>query len=559
MRDIRHILVTYALIYANGQAHLGHLLGFIQTDIFCRFQRLQGHRCYYICGADMHGTPIMIRAQERGLEPSQMAHQIADEQLADFKKFHIQFDNFYHTDSPENKALYHKLKANNDIITKTISQAFDEEKQMFLPDRFIKGTCPTCKTPDQYGDSCEHCGATYSPTDLLNPVSVLSGKTPVSKDSEHYFFDLPKYETRLRTWIQGNQSHHVQEAVANKLGEWLDSGLKPWDISRDAPYFGFEIPGAPGKYFYVWLDAPIGYLASFKNYANKNTSSPAESQDLFDYFFDAKQAETNHSEVYHFIGKDITYFHTLFWPALLMGSGTRLPTSVFTHGFLTVDGKKMSKSRGTFITANRYLKHLNPEYLRYYFAAKLGPEVEDLDLNLSDFMLRVNSDLVGKVINIASRCAGFIKKYFNNTLSQALINPELFETLKNASGEIAEAYNSREYALAVRKIMALSDLSNQFIDGHKPWSLIKTPGQEAMESEAHQVCTQGLNCFRHLIIYLKPILPELTQKSEAFLNIPELAWKDSEVALLGHPIHDFSPLMTRIEEKTLEAMQNDVD
>jgi methionyl-tRNA synthetase len=558
---MRDILVTYALLYANGQAHLGHLLGFIQTDIFCRFQRLQGHRCYYICGADMHGTPIMIRAQEKGLDPAEMAHQIAQEQLRDVQKFHILFDNFYHTDSLENKALsydfYRKLKNNHDIITQTISQAFDEEKQMFLPDRFIKGTCPTCKTSDQYGDSCEHCGATYSPTDLINPVSVLSGKPPIPRQSEHYFFDLPKYETRLRAWIKDGKN--VQEAVANKLNEWLDAGLKIWDISRDSPYFGFEIPNAPGKYFYVWLDAPIGYLASFKNYADQQTKTPEESQALFDRFFDPIESQKNHTELYHFIGKDITYFHTLFWPALLMGSNTRLPNSVFTHGFLTVDGKKMSKSRGTFITANRYAKHLNPEYLRYYFAAKLGSEVEDIDLNLSDFMLRVNSDLVGKVINIASRCAGFIKKYFDNTLSKNLVSLELADSLKQASSEIATAYEAREYATAVRKIMSLADLSNQFIDQYKPWGLIKQEGQETQESQAHQVCTQGLNCFRHLIIYLKPILPELAEKSEDFLNIPALTWQDSGSALLDHRIHDFVPLMTRIDETTLEAMVHDVD
>jgi methionyl-tRNA synthetase len=558
---MRDILVTYALLYANGQAHLGHLLGFIQTDIFCRFQRLQGNRCYYICGADMHGTPIMIKAHEKGLDPAAMAHQIAQEQLQDVEKFHVLFDNFHHTDSPENRALsydfYHTLKNNQDIITQTISQAFDEEKQMFLPDRFIKGTCPVCKTPDQYGDSCEHCGATYSPTDLLNPISVLSGKAPVPRESEHYFFNLPHYETRLRAWIKDGKN--VQSAVANKLNEWLDAGLKVWDISRDAPYFGFEIPDAPGKYFYVWLDAPIGYLASFKNYADKNTSSTEESDALFKKFFDPALNQHNQTELYHFIGKDITYFHTLFWPALLMGSNTRLPNSVFTHGFLTVDGKKMSKSRGTFITARRYSKHLNPEYLRYYFAAKLGSQVEDIDLNLSDFMLRINSDLVGKVINIASRCAGFIKKYFNNTLSLGLINAELHETLKNASSEITLAYESREYATAVRKIMSLADLSNQFIDQYKPWSLIKQEGQAIDQSETHQVCTQGLNCFRHLIIYLKPILPELAKKSEDFLNIPELNFASAQGSLLNHAIHDFIPLMTRIDEKALEAMIHDVD
>jgi methionyl-tRNA synthetase len=556
---MRNILVTYALIYANGQAHLGHLLGFIQTDIFCRFQRMQGNRCFYICGADMHGTPIMIRAQEKGLAPADMAHGIAKEQLNDFNQFHIQFDEFYHTDSEENRTLsyefYRKLETKGDILRQTISQAFDEEKQMFLPDRFIKGTCPVCKTPDQYGDSCEHCGATYSPTDLINPVSVLSGKPPIKKDSEHFFFDLPRYETRLRAWIQDHSSGHVQEAVANKLQEWLDAGLKPWDISRDAPYFGFEIPNAPGKFFYVWLDAPIGYLASFKHYADTHSTSDQESQALFNEFFDPNSS----AELYHFIGKDITYFHTLFWPALLMGSDTRLPTGVFTHGFLTVDGKKMSKSRGTFITANRYLRHLNPEYLRYYFAAKLGSQVEDIDLNLSDFMLRVNSDLVGKVINIASRSAGFLKKYFDNRLSQHLLDPALDQKLSEAAPLIAADYEHREYAAAVRKIMALADLCNQFIDTHKPWSSIKESGEETLQSKTHQVCTQGLNAFRHLMLYLKPILPELAKKTESFLNIPPMVWSDAQKALLDHPIEDFSPMMTRIDPKTLEIMLHDAD
>ncbi len=537
----RKILVTSALPYANGSIHLGHLVEYIQTDIWVRFQKMQGHECYYVCADDAHGTPIMLRAQSEGITPEQLIHATSEEHQADFKDFAVSFDNFHSTHSDENRffaeTIYNRLKNAGHISKRTISQAYDPEKEMFLPDRFIKGTCPKCGADDQYGDNCEACGATYSTTELKNAVSVVSGAKPIEKDSEHYFFKLPDFEAMLKDWTA---SGHLQDEVSNKLKEWFESGLQEWDISRDAPYFGFEIPDAPGKFFYVWLDAPIGYIASFKNLCDKQ-----------DIDFDAFWESDSETELYHFIGKDIIYFHGLFWPAILHGSGFRTPTAIYSHGFLTVDGKKMSKSRGTFIKARTYLNELNPEYLRYYFSAKLGSGVTDLDLNLEDFRLRVNSDLVGKVVNIASRCAGFIKKKFNSTLSDNISEPELFEQFAQASQTIADHYESREFSKAIREIMALADAANQYIDNKKPWQAIK---EEGREQEVHDVCSMGLNLFRQLMIYLSPVLPVMAEKTCDFLNIDAMQWSDAQNALTAHEIKKFKPLMMRVEEDKIQAM-----
>ena len=537
----RKILVTSALPYANGSIHLGHLVEYIQTDIWVRFQKMQGHECYYVCADDAHGTPIMLRAQSEGITPEQLIKDTKDEHQADFKDFAVNFDNFHSTHSPENRffaeTIYNRLNDAGHISKRTISQAYDPEKEMFLPDRFIKGECPKCGAADQYGDNCEACGATYNPTELKNAVSVVSGAKPVEKNSEHYFFKLPDFESMLKDWTA---SGHLQDEVSNKLQEWFEAGLQEWDISRDAPYFGFEIPNAPGKFFYVWLDAPIGYIASFKNLCDKQGID-------FDSFWEA-DSET---ELYHFIGKDIIYFHGLFWPAILHGSGFRTPTAIFSHGFLTVDGKKMSKSRGTFIKARTYLNELNPEYLRYYFSAKLGSGVTDLDLNLEDFRLRVNSDLVGKVVNIASRCAGFVKKKFNSTLSESISEPELFAQFAQASESIAGHYEAREFSKAIRKIMALADLANQYIDEKNPWQAIK---EEGREQEVHDVCSMGLNLFRQLMIYLSPVLPVMAEKSCDFLNIDTMQWSDAQTPLSAHEIKKFKPLMMRVEEDKVQAV-----
>ncbi len=537
----REILVTSALPYANGPIHLGHLVEYIQTDIWARFQRLRGHRCYYVCADDAHGTPIMLRAQADGITPEELIERVGAEHRRDFADFAIGFDNYYTTHSPENRELaetiYLGLKEGGHIVRRTISQAYDPVREMFLPDRFIRGECPRCGAPDQYGDSCEVCGATYSPTDLKNPVSALSGATPVEKESEHYFFRLADFEPMLREWTS---SGHLQEEVANKLQEWFEAGLKEWDISRDAPYFGFEIPGAPGKYFYVWLDAPIGYLASFRNLCQR------EGLD-----FDAWVRPGSETEMVHFIGKDIVYFHALFWPAMLHGAGFRTPTAIWAHGFLTVNGHKMSKSRGTFITARSYLAHLNPEYLRYYFAAKLGPNVEDIDLNLEDFRVRVNSDLVGKLVNIASRCAGFITRHFDGVLADTLEDEALYRRFVEAGEEIAQAYEGREYSRVIRLVMHLADQANQYIDERKPWAVIKEPGREG---EVEAVATQALNLFRVLMIYLKPVLPVTAAAAEEFLAVEPLTWADREQPLLGHCINRYRPLLTRVEEKAVEAM-----
>lgn len=541
MTTQRTMLVTSALPYANGHLHLGHLVEHIQTDIWVRTQKMLGHTCIAVCGDDAHGTPIMLKAESLGITPEALTTEMRLSHEADFKAFQIAYDQYHTTHSPENRQLaseiYTALQARGDIIKKTIRQAYDPVKEMFLPDRYVKGTCPKCDTPDQYGDNCEACGATYSPTDLKNPVSALSGATPVEKDSEHYFFDLPRYEELLKNWtING----HLQEEVANKLGEWFKEGLKQWDISRDAPYFGFEIPGAPNKYFYVWLDAPIGYMASFKAYCDRTGVS-------FDDFWH----EDSNAELIHFVGKDIIYFHALFWPAILSGSGHRLPTAIYAHGFLTVNGQKMSKSRGTFIEARTYLKYLDPEYLRYYFAAKLNGRVDDLDLNFDDFFHRVNADLIGKIVNIASRCAGFIQKRFDNQLASTLHDPELYQRLLDLRETVIDAYVQRDDARAIRHIMEAADQVNQYIDTHKPWALAKDPDRLA---DVQLICTMGLNLFRLLITYLKPVLPRMAEASEHFLNCSPLTWESPKTPLLNHEIRPFTPLLQRVDREKIEAM-----
>ena len=540
----RKILVTSALPYANGSIHLGHLVEYIQTDIWVRFQKMQGHECHYVCADDAHGTPIMLRAQNEGITPETLIANIAKEHQTDFKDFSIGFDNFHSTHSDENKALAQQIYLANreagHITTRTISQAYDPEKEMFLPDRFIKGECPKCGANDQYGDNCEVCGATYAPTDLINPISAVSGATPITKESEHYFFKLANFESALKSWTTGG---HLQDEVSNKLDEWLESGLRDWDISRDAPYFGFEIPDAPDKFFYVWLDAPIGYLASFKHYCERTGVD-----------FDEYMKPDSTTEMVHFIGKDIIYFHALFWPAMLQGANFRLPNNIYAHGFLTVDGKKMSKSRGTFINARTYLNYLNPEYLRYYYAAKLSSGIEDIDLNLEDFQNRINSDLVGKVINIASRCAGFINKGFEGKLSSSLSEPILFKEFVDKSTAIADKMENREFGHAMREIIGLADKANQYIDEKKPWTLAKEEGQE---QQVQDICTMGINLFRVLIIYLKPVLPETAKQAETFLNISPLQWADIPNPILSQGINKFKPLMTRVESEKIQSIQED--
>ena len=540
----RKILVTSALPYANGSIHLGHLVEYIQTDIWVRFQKMQGHECHYVCADDAHGTPIMLRAQSEGITPETLIANIAKEHQTDFKDFSIGFDNFHSTHSDENKALAQQIYLANreagHITTRTISQAYDPEKEMFLPDRFIKGECPKCGANDQYGDNCEVCGATYAPTDLINPISAVSGATPITKESEHYFFKLANFESALKSWTTGG---HLQDEVSNKLDEWLESGLRDWDISRDAPYFGFEIPDAPDKFFYVWLDAPIGYLASFKHYCERTGID-----------FDEYMKPDSTTEMVHFIGKDIIYFHALFWPAMLQGANFRLPNNIYAHGFLTVDGKKMSKSRGTFINARTYLNYLNPEYLRYYYAAKLSSGIEDIDLNLEDFQNRINSDLVGKVINIASRCAGFINKGFEGKLSSSLSEPILFKEFVDKSTAIADKMENREFGHAMREIIGLADKANQYIDEKKPWTLAKEEGQE---QQVQDICTMGINLFRVLIIYLKPVLPETAKQAETFLNIYPLQWADIPNPILSQDINKFKPLMTRVESEKIQSIQED--
>jgi methionyl-tRNA synthetase len=538
---IRKILVTSALPYANGPIHLGHLVEYIQTDIWVRFQKQRGQQCYYVCADDTHGTPIMLRADKEGITPETLIGKVWQQHNADFQEFSVAFDNYHSTHSDENRELsamiYSQLRDAGHISSRTITQAFDPVKQMFLPDRFIKGDCPKCGAAEQYGDGCEVCGATYSPTDLKNAVSALSGEKPIEKESVHYFFDLANFTDMLAAWTNAG---HLQAEVTNKLAEWLQGGLQQWDISRDAPYFGFEIPDAPSKYFYVWLDAPIGYMASFKNLCAKTGLN-------FDEFW----AKDSDAELYHFIGKDIIYFHALFWPAMLSGAGLRTPTAIFAHGFLTVNGEKMSKSRGTFITARTYLEHLNPEYLRYYFAAKLSGGVDDIDLNFDDFSQRVNSDLVGKVVNIASRCSGFIAKRFANGLSADCAEPALFDSFIAVNETVAEFYEAREYAKAMREIMALADKANQYIDEKKPWLIAKEEGQDA---QLQAVCSMGLNLFRVLAAYLKPVIPTLASEAESFLNIPSQGWVAGMQPLLVHTINDFKPLMTRVDADKITAI-----
>ncbi len=537
----RKILVTSALPYANGPIHLGHLVEYIQTDIWVRFQKQRGNQCYYVCADDTHGTPIMLKADQEGITPEELIARVGQEHLADFTDFGVAFDNYHSTHSEENRVLseliYQRLKEGGHITSRSITQAFDPVKKMFLPDRFIKGECPRCGAADQYGDNCEVCGATYAHTELKNPVSEVSGETPVERESVHYFFKLADFTDMLRRWTAEG---HLQNEVLNKLNEWLESGLQEWDISRDAPYFGFEIPDAPGKYFYVWLDAPVGYMASFKNLCSKKGLD-----------FDAFWGRDSDAELYHFIGKDIIYFHALFWPAMLHGAGFRKPITIFTHGFLTVNGEKMSKSRGTFIKARTYLGHLNPEYLRYYFAAKLSDGVDDIDLNFQDFSQRVNSDLVGKVVNIASRCSGFINKRFAGKLSARCAEPEMFEQFRAAHEPIAEHYEGREFRKAMREIMALADKANQYIDEQKPWIIAK---QEGRDQELQEVCSMGINLFRLLIAYLQPVLPALAGNAAEFLNIATQPWPDQAQPLLSHGINKFKPLMTRVEMDKIDAV-----
>ncbi len=542
MSEARQILVTSALPYANGSIHLGHMLEYIQTDMWVRFQKLRGNQCVYVCADDAHGSAIMLRAEKEGITPEQLIANVQAEHSADFADFLVDFDNFHSTHSEENRhfagLIYTRLRDAGHIATRSVTQYFDPEKGMFLADRFIKGTCPKCGAEDQYGDNCEKCGATYEPTELKDPRSAISGATPVLRESKHFFFKLPDFEVMLKEWTR---SGALQESVANKIAEWLDAGLQEWDISRDAPYFGFEIPDEPGKYFYVWLDAPVGYMASFANLCKRRPELD----------FDAFWGKDAKAELYHFIGKDIINFHALFWPAMLEGAGYRKPTALNVHGYLTVNGQKMSKSRGTFIKARTYLEHLNPEYLRYYYASKLSRGVDDLDLNLEDFVQKVNSDLVGKVVNIASRCAGFIHKGNGGVLVEANPEPELWAAFQDAAPSIAEAYEARDFARAMREIMALADRANAWIADKAPWALNK---QEGKQAEVQAICALGVNLFRQLVILLKPVLPKLAEAAEAFLNVAPLTWADLASPLANHPLNAFTPLMTRIEPAKIEAM-----
>lgn len=537
----RKILVTSALPYANGPIHLGHMLEYIQTDIWVRFQKLRGHTCTYVCADDAHGTAIMLKAEQLGRTPEQQIAIVKAEHERDFAAFLVGFDNYHSTHSEENRQLSNLIYVRNRdkgyIVTREITQLFDPEKQMFLADRFVKGTCPKCGKEDQYGDNCEACGATYAAHELKNPRSTISGATPVLKANTQLFFDLPQFEGMLKEWTR---SGHLQDGIANKLAEWLEAGLQQWDISREAPYFGFEIPDHPGKYFYVWLDAPIGYMASFQNLCNRRS----------DLNFDDYWAKDSTTELYHFIGKDIINFHGLFWPAMLTGADFRTPTAIFSHGFVTVNGAKMSKSRGTFIKAETYLRHLNPEYLRYYFAAKLSAHIDDIDLNLEDFAQRVNADLVNKVVNIASRSAGFIAKQ-GGRLSTHNAEADLLADAQGKAAQIAEYYEQREFGKAMREIMAIADKANQYIDEKAPWALAKQAGKE---QEVLDVCTVGINLFRLLVLYLKPVLPKLAEQTEAFLNVSAFHWEDCNNLLLGHAINPFKPLMQRVDMKQIEAI-----
>lgn len=539
--DPRKLLVTCALPYANGSIHLGHMLEHIQADIWVRYQRLRGNTVNFICADDAHGTPIMLKAQQMGMTPEAMIEMVSEEHQRDFAGFDISFDNYHSTHSDENRELashiYLQLKKNGFISSRTISQLFDPEKEMFLPDRFVKGTCPKCKSEDQYGDNCDACGETYSPTELINPKSAVSGATPVMKDSEHFFFDLPQFESMLKEWTR---SGSLQSETANKMQEWFEGGLQQWDISRDAPYFGFEIPGEKDKFFYVWLDAPIGYMGSFKNLCDKRG----------DLDFNEYWNKDSKTELYHFIGKDIVYFHSLFWPAMLDGSGFRKPTNVFVHGYVTVNGAKMSKSKGTFVKASTYLNHLDPECLRYYYAAKLNNRIDDLDLNLEDFTQRVNADVVNKIVNLASRNAGFITKRFDGKLSADFAEPELYAEFADAADRIAELFEAREFGRAIREITALADKANQYVDEKAPWVVAK---QEGQDQALQDICTVGINLFRVLMTYLKPVMPALAERTEAFLN-QELTWEGVATPLTDHEVTPFKALFNRIDPKQVEAM-----
>ncbi|MDH2273666.1 methionine--tRNA ligase [Moraxella porci] len=547
MTTNRKILVTSALPYANGPIHLGHLVEYIQTDIWVRAMKAMGHTVTYVCADDAHGTAIMLKAEANGITPEEQIATVKASHEKDFAGFHIGFDNYHSTHSPENEhfsqAIYTKLEQGGYIFTKDVEQLFDTEKGLFLADRFVKGECPECGAKDQYGDNCEVCSSTYNATELKNPYSTLSNTAPVIKSSKHYFFDLPKFEAFLKTWTKGD--NRLQSAIYNKLSEWFEAGLAPWDISRDAPYFGFKIPntpaGEPDKYFYVWLDAPVGYMASFKNLCDRTGLD-----------FDEYWKKDSTTELYHFIGKDIVYFHALFWPAMLEGAGLRTPTAINAHGFLTVNGEKMSKSRGTFIKAETYLENLNPEYLRYYFASKLSSSVEDINLDLEDFMQKVNSDLIGKVVNIASRCAGFIHKNNDGKLADTLSEPALVQEIIDAGADIAAAYEAREFGRATRLIMACADKANEYIDTHKPWALNK----EGKTEEVQAVCTVALNIFHKLVIYLAPILPILSENARIFFNVDSLAFDTRHTHLVNHTINAFSPLMSRVEKDKVDAMVN---
>ncbi|MFV9925292.1 MAG: methionine--tRNA ligase [Francisella endosymbiont of Hyalomma scupense] len=546
---MRKILVTNALPYANGDLHLGHILGYIQSDIWVRFQKLQGNQCIFVCGSDTHGTPIMLKAKNLGITPEELAAKYSNNHQQDFANFEINFDNYHSTHSALNKEIvediYNKLNNKNLISKKAIAQAYDPEAKMFLPDRFVKGTCPKCKAEDQYGDSCEVCGATYDPTELINPRSVISGQAPIQKNSEHYFFDLPTLEKDIKNWIDSNTL--LQPEVSNKLAEWFEQSLQSWDISRDAPYFGFAIPNTnEQKFFYVWLDAPIGYIASFRDYCNNNNVD-------FDQFWGDNNSN---SELYHFIGKDIIYFHALFWPAILASTGYKTPTSVFANGFLTVNGKKMSKSRGTFIQARTYLNNLEPSYLRYYFASRLTSRIDDIDLNLEEFVTKSNSDIIGKIVNIASRCAGFIYKKFDGILSDEIFDKELEHEFAKNHDTITQAFEKREFATAVRLIISLADKANHFIDYHKPWQLAK---EQSQEQKVHQVCSQGINMFKVLATYLKPIIPTIIAEAEKFLNTELANWSDAPKFLINHKINKFKPLAIRVEKQKVDKILEDTE
>tara|TARA_B100001123_G_scaffold363237_1_gene420834 strand:- start:2046 stop:3692 length:1647 start_codon:yes stop_codon:yes gene_type:complete len=541
---MKKIIVTSALPYANGSIHLGHLVEYLQTDIWVRNQKMSGNNCIYICADDAHGTPIMLKAQELKITPEKLIEKIYKEHVNDFSDFQIEFDNYYTTHSDENKffseLIYSKLYQNGDIISKTISQFYDAEANMFLPDRYVRGDCPKCGAKDQYGDSCEECGASYSSSEIKNPISTITQSIPITKKSEHQFFKLRSYEKFLKKWVSDKT---LQKEIRNKLDEWLSEGLSDWDITRDAPYFGFEIPNTKDKYFYVWLDAPIGYIASYKNYCDKNNKE-----------FDEDWSENSDTELYHFIGKDIAYFHALFWPAMLEGSGFKKPNAIFCHGFLTIDGEKMSKSRGTFFNARTYLNHLKPEYLRYYFASRLNNKIEDIDLSFDDFCSRVNSDLIGKIVNIGSRCAKFINTDFENKLSDKIKNQKLIDKTLGSLDQIVSNYESRNYATNIRLITSLADDINKYLDDEKPWIKIKNNDEK---DSVQDICTDGLNLFRILIGYLKPILPELSSKVEDILQCATIRWDNINTLLLSNEIKKFVPIIARIDKEWIENMKKE--